>query len=255
MSSAAFWSERVRRYGHTGWSDAATYWYDQRLRLKAIDATVLVPWPAGQASALDFGCGVGDFCALLSRRFAHVVGYDVSADVLARARECNAPPNVVYTAQLDEALESRHDLILSVTVLQHVVQDEDVRILLSRFAAALAVGGRVAVMETLGTAESSSDYLKRRTLPQLLALFDSAGFAPVSQHGFYHPSECPTPQYRAYRSRPGVRVLGRLAGMKLPFSEALLRRIAQREAAQDKSFLAHAASPTQILVFSRKGDK
>jgi len=34
-----------------------------------------------------------------------------------------------------------------------------------------------------------------------------------------------------------------------------LRRIAQRDAAQYKSFLAHAASPTQILVFSRKGDK
>ena len=37
MSSAAYWTERVRRYGHTGWSDAATYWYDQRLRLKVAE--------------------------------------------------------------------------------------------------------------------------------------------------------------------------------------------------------------------------
>ena len=37
MSGAQFWAERVRRYGHTGWSDAAVYAYDQRLRLAALD--------------------------------------------------------------------------------------------------------------------------------------------------------------------------------------------------------------------------
>ena len=63
MSSAAFWSQRVRRYGHTGWSDAATYAYDQRLRLKAV-SWLLKP----MAAALDYGCGVGDFCALLATR-------------------------------------------------------------------------------------------------------------------------------------------------------------------------------------------
>ena len=51
-------------------------------------------------------------------------------------------------------------MILSVTVLQHVVQDEDVRILLSRFAAALAVGGRVAACEVLINTAAVRDQIR-----------------------------------------------------------------------------------------------
>ena len=252
MSSAAYWTERVRRYGHTGWSDAATYWYDQRLRLKAIEATVLAPLPAMQPSALDFGCGVGDFSALLSRRFRAVIGYDVSADVLERARELNPVPNVNYTSQLDAALGRPHDLILSITVLQHVVRDEDLQTLLARFAQQLAPGGCLAVMKTSGATESHSGYLRRRTLARLLELCADAGLVPTAQHDFYHPSECPTPTYRRYRIRWSVRLLGRLAAMKVPAAEGLLRRLAQRHADTDSGYLDNAASPTKILLFARR---
>ena len=252
MSSAAYWTERVRRYGHTGWSDAATYWYDQRLRLKAIEATVLAPLPAMQASALDFGCGVGDFSALLSRRFREVIGYDVSADVLERARQLNPAPNVSYTSLLDAALGRTHDLILSITVLQHVVRDEDLQTLLARFAERLAPGGCLAVMETFGETESHAGYLKRRTLAGLLRLCADAGLALTAQHDFYHPSECPTPAYRRYRSRWSVRLLGRLATMKVPGVEGLLRRLAQRHADTDRGYLDSGATPTKILLFARR---
>lgn len=254
MVDGDYWAARVRRYGHTGWSDCATYWYDQYLRLQAIEQTVLGTGLRGRRSALDFGCGVGDFCRLLARHFRSVAGYDVSADVLEIARQQNPGAHIIYSTQLDAALAGSHDLILSVTVLQHIVNDAELGLLLARMAQALAAGGRVVVMETLAETPSHAGYLCRRTLAQLKGLFEAAGLVLVSTRGFYHPTECPTPGYRRYRSRWSVRVLGRLAGLKLPWAEAVLRRVAHRHAEQDHAFLDLPASPTQILVFRRKGE-
>lgn len=252
MRDLAFWSERVRRYGHTGWSDAATYAYDQRLRLKAAHE-VLSGLPAqARRSALDFGCGVGDFCAVLAAHAEAVVGYDLSAAVIQRAARLNSAANVRYVSNADDVWAQRYDLILSVTVLQHVVDDAELQALVRRFAEALNLGGRIVVLETLADVPADAGYLKRRTLAQLLAVFGAAGLQPVMQRGLYHPTECPTPAYRAYRQRGLVRVLARLAGWRIGPAQALLTRIAQRAADADTAFLDQLASPTQWLVFCRR---
>ncbi len=252
MSSVAFWSERVRRYGHTGWADVATYGYDQRLRLKAVREVLFERPPPQPSSALDFGCGVGDFCSLLASYADAVMGYDVAADVIARAELCNPAPNVSYVSRTDAVWARRFDVILSITVLQHVVDDDEFQALLHRFAAALNPGGRIVVLETLADAAQDAGYLKRRTLPQLVAAFAAAGLQPISQRGFYHPTECPTPAYRAYRQRWSVRVLARLAAWRVQPARALLTRIARRAADADTACLDQPASPTQLLVFGRR---
>jgi 2-polyprenyl-3-methyl-5-hydroxy-6-metoxy-1,4-benzoquinol methylase len=257
MADALFWNQRLARYGHTGWSDFATYWYDQTLRLKAIEQAVLDDAPAmplPHASALDFGCGVGDFCALLAERFDKVVGYDVSRDIIERAGARHPSPRIRYTTQLEEALRGPHDLILCITVLQHVTDDAELAAVLQRFSGALAPDGRVAVMETIAEAEQHAGYLKRRTLAQLRAMFADAGFTLTSQYSFYHPSEAPTPAYARYRARPDVRVLARLALWRVPTAGPLLRAIAQKAAAADEGFLGQRKSPTKILVFDREAD-
>lgn len=252
MKDLAFWSERLRRYGHTGWSDAATYAYDQRARLKAADE-VLSGLPAqAWRSALDFGCGVGDFCTVLARHADAVVGYDLSPAVIQRAAQLNAAPNVRYVSRVDEVWARRYDLILSVTVLQHVVDDAELQALVQCFADALNPGGRIVVLETLAEVPANAGYLKRRTLAQLLAVFAAAGLRPVAQRGFYHPTECPTPAYRAYRQGWAVRVLARLAGWRIALAQGILTRIAQRAADADTACLDRPASPTQWLVFCRR---
>src|SRR5438132_8624346 len=44
--------------------------------------------PAGHGLAVEIGCGIGRIClALAERGFAQVIGVDISAEMLARARE------------------------------------------------------------------------------------------------------------------------------------------------------------------------
>ncbi|HJV60128.1 MAG TPA: class I SAM-dependent methyltransferase [Albitalea sp.] len=255
MADAAYWSQRLARYGHTGWSDLAVYAYDQRLRLKAIERVLFDPAASESRAhrrALDYGCGVGDFSALLAMRFEQVLGYDLSADIVRRAAESHPLPNVRFTQDADEAWAQMHDLILCVTVLQHVVDDDELERLLRRFVGSLEPGGRVVVMETLADSELHGGYLKRRTLDRLLGQFRQVGLSCIARHDFYHPSEAPTPAYARYRARPAVRLLARLANWRVPRAGRLLHRIARRAADADDAFLDRRASPTKILVFARE---
>lgn len=252
MSGAPFWSERVRRYGHTGWSDAAVYAYDQRLRLVALRQWLDAQEFPRDAAALDFGCGSGDFSALLAERFDSVLGCDLSPAVLAVAARRKASPRIRYTADADAALTQRYALILCVTVLQHVVDDAELQVLLQRFAAALQPDGQVVVLETFAAGPTAANgYLKRRTLESLVAAFAAAGLALRSQRGFYHPSESPTAAFLAYRRRPLVRLLSRLAPWRLPRVSDWLDRIGAQAAEADRDAMDRAGSPTQWLVFGR----
>jgi SAM-dependent methyltransferase len=250
VTDIGYWNDRVRRYGHTGESDPATYWYDQRLRLLATEKAILANRPAGRR-ALDFGCGVGDFCVLLSAHFDEVVGYDPSSAAIERARQINGALNIQYTDDIEIAVGRPVELILAVTVFQHLTRDEDLRSHLARLARTLTLDGRIAVMETFAEAELDGGYIKRRTLPRLLEVFRDADMEPIAQRDFYHPTECPTDAFLRYRAELIVRILGRLTLMKVPFAEALLADIARDHADQDGAYLDQPGSPTKILVFGR----
>ena len=246
-----YWNDRVRRYGHTGESDQPTYWYDQRLRLLATEKVILASRPRG-GRALDFGCGTGDFCALLSAQFDEVVGYDPSSAAIERARQRNGAPNIQYTDDFERAVGRPVDLILAVTVFQHLTHDEDLRSRLARLVGALTDRGRIAILETFADAEWDGGYIKRRTLPRLLEVFRDAGLERIAHRDFYHPAESPTPAFVRYRARLIVRILGRLTLMRVPFADGLLARIARHDADRDGAYLDRPGSPTKILVFGRR---
>ncbi len=94
------------------------------------------------AHILDAGCGRGDYTLYLARRYpgAHVVGIDVDAERIAR-NQANATAlglrNVSFlvgdlvTVRFDQAF----DLIVSIDVLEHVVEQEQAIRNLSRHLA------------------------------------------------------------------------------------------------------------------------
>jgi SAM-dependent methyltransferase len=251
MTGPQYWNDRLERYGHTGWSNPAVYAYDQFLRLAAIERMLeLLPAPA-QGAALDFGCGVGDFCTMLSRHYSRVTGFDISARILATAERQNPGQSIDYTDDLDTALSTPRDLILSVTVLQHLVDNADVIRLLPRWAAALRPGGRVVAMESLADRPLVAGYLKRRTLEEVVGLFRGAGLRLLDQRTFYHPTEAPTRLFRRFRSSLLTRLLARGVLWRVPLLSAPLVRRARRAATLDTEYFDTLPSPTKILTFGR----
>ena len=84
--------------------------------------------PAGQQTALDFGCGVGRLSQALAERFDRVIGIDVSASMLERAVELaqDAPTRDRLEFVLNERADlavigsGTVDLVYSSLVLQHL---------------------------------------------------------------------------------------------------------------------------------------
>jgi ubiquinone/menaquinone biosynthesis C-methylase UbiE len=152
-SLAAFWDEAFRVRGHTGWRDQLVYRYDQPLRLRTVGRVVDRLFPEGlkHRRAMEIGCGTGDFIELLSRRGGSVLGLDISPQVIssARRRFASAPDVTLMTGAVAEAqlVPSSFDLITSITVLQHIVDDDELMHSLAVLRSALKRHGCMVVLE------------------------------------------------------------------------------------------------------------
>jgi SAM-dependent methyltransferase len=99
--------------------------------------------------ALDFGCGVGRLVIPLSEKFDHVVGVDISEDMIAEARANCAKANVrnVDFVISDDALSAvggPFDLVHSYIVLQHISVERGLA-LTQRMLDLLSPGGVAAL--------------------------------------------------------------------------------------------------------------
>jgi len=133
--------------------------------------------PVTPGRALDFGCGVGRLTMPLTRRFASVVGVDISDEMLAEARR-NCARRGIDNAEFvlsDDGLsrvEGRFDLVLSYIVLQHLPLERGVQVA-ARLLELVAPGG-VAVLQfsVRRPRESRARKLKywiSHNMPQVLA--------------------------------------------------------------------------------------
>jgi ubiquinone/menaquinone biosynthesis C-methylase UbiE len=141
--------------------------------------------------ALDLGCGVGDFTALLSEAGARPVGVDVAEAGLARARARHSELEF-RLAPIDGPLpleDNTFDVVWASEVIEHVA---DTGRWLSEARRVLAPGGRILVTTpnhgrikvALGGVERFSaplgDHLHLYTRSSLRSLLMEFGFADVA---------------------------------------------------------------------------
>lgn len=188
-----YWDDRFARDGRTGYSDPLTYAYDQPIRLRRIARLLDGLYPAGLQGrmCLDIGCGTGDIVNLLSERGAHVTGIDISKLAIAAVRQrFRERPNVQFVAGAVEEVAfpaQTFDLITSVTVLEHVMDDERLGCALTTLRTALRPGGRLVALELapaaslLQTSEQeymrASHYMAVRSMEAWEAVFTSSGLS------------------------------------------------------------------------------
>lgn len=156
---AEYWEARARRFAVEGDGLAAVCSYGMpdfynRL-IHFCQRRALEPWlkAAGGMRVLDVGCGVGRWSRLLASRGADVTGIDLSPTMIAQAERRAAAAGLAdrcrFLVQDSAALEAdgTFDMILCVTVLQHVLDQTALRSALRRMARHLAPRGRLVILE------------------------------------------------------------------------------------------------------------
>ncbi len=245
-----FWEERIRTYGHTGWSNQMIYHYDQQLRLKMIAELVGKLALQPSCHALDFGCGVGDFSRLLHSLGLRVSGYDLSEHIISKAVATSPENSINYSAKLEPLLKNSYSLILSITVLQHILDADELADTLKKLALCLSPDGYFVVLESI-SGSAASAHLTTRSKAEWVDAFKNAGMKLVFEKQFQHPTMNPTSSYLTYKKSFLVRALHVLSYFKIPFSNSLLKKMAHRAVLKDEDYFVSGESPTLLMVYQK----
>jgi SAM-dependent methyltransferase len=107
---------------------------------------------------LDVGCGVGRWSRQLAAKGALVTGVDLSPTMIAQAQRRAAAEGVAARCQFRVQdlskleVEGQFEVVLGVTVLQHILDPELLHAAVRGMAARLAPGGRMILLEAAPTA-------------------------------------------------------------------------------------------------------
>ena len=105
--------------------------------------------PAQCKTALDIGCGTGEFSRLLAQRIEKVIAIDLSPNMIEVAKQRSRQlPNIdfqVADVMRWEPPAERFDLIVSIAALHHV----PIESVLPNLKAALNPGGRLVILDLL----------------------------------------------------------------------------------------------------------
>jgi SAM-dependent methyltransferase len=163
---AVYWEERALRFAMDGNGLAAVCaygmpdFYNRAIQLE--QRMALEPWlnVAAGTRVLDVGCGIGRWSRLLAARGARVTGIDLSPTMIAQARQRAVADDVAgrceFLVQDLSTLDMRehYDLVLGVTVLQHILDPAAFRDALAALTAHVAPGGRLVLLEAAPSARS-----------------------------------------------------------------------------------------------------
>ena len=191
-----YWDKRTKEVGHTGWYDPVIYSFDPKVRLKTIER---IRRNERYSNMLDFGGGDGDFSKMASQYSDNVLLYDISAEVIKRAKKKNGHiRNIEYETKWNNITSRKFDCIIAVTVLQHFLNDDDLEDKQRGLKEVLNKNGKLIILEdTFSDEESVDEYTKYRTQKHFEELLFKAGFN-FEKTGFYHPLNNPTKDFNDY---------------------------------------------------------
>lgn len=159
----AYWEDRARRFAAEGDGLAAVCAYGMPEFYNRVihfcQRLALAPWLriSPGTRVLDVGCGVGRWSRLLASRGALVTGVDLSPTMIAQSRRRAADAGLSsrchFLVQDSATLDAgdRFDLVLGVTVLQHILDPIALRAAVKRMADHLATAGRMVLLEAAPT--------------------------------------------------------------------------------------------------------
>jgi len=154
---------RVRK-----WRKAARNWLaeyaDKRSRDFVLNTVEDVVGLKSPAKVLDVGCGPGKWIKLFARRYSAVTAIDISPKMIMLAREslnkekiANVDFYIMDVSKLKLPSDT-YDLVNCVTVLQHILDDEECKLAVKEMVRVARLGGAILLFET-----APGFVIKRRT--------------------------------------------------------------------------------------------
>lgn len=209
LPSRQFWDRMARLHHTTGTQDYIVAAFDQRMRIKSVESLLDDYGLAreGRDTLLDFGCGSGDFIRHFASRCKSAVGYDLSQEILRVAHAVTMnQPNVHLLNSLDSWPE-RFDLVFSITVLQHVLDDEDVKRTIDKIACLCKPGAHFIALESFETPSYpvlQPRHVKARDRAAWGSIFHESGFEILEMRNFYNPYLIPCSAFKQYIASLGA---------------------------------------------------
>ena len=241
-----YWEDRARRFAAEGDGLAAVCsygmpaFYNRTIHL--CQSLALTPWlkeVKTGSRVLDVGCGVGRWSRMLAARGAQVTGIDLSPTMIAqakkRARREDVSSRCRFLVQDLAALDAgdEFDLVLGVTVLQHILDPASLRVAVQRMADHLAPGGRMVLLEAAPAQLANrcdTTIFKARERATYLELFAQCGLEVRAVTGV-DPAPFKTWLLPHLRSLPRPLAMAALAGgtaLSLPIDLLLGRHAVER---------------------------
>lgn len=176
-----FWDRRYAVYGHTGYMDELIYSYDQPMRLKAVKNALSRSGITlnSDCHVLDAGCGVGDLINELSKKKINVTGVDISAEVITKCQQkFKDLQNVTFLKSKLEEIPFPHesyDLVVSITVLQHILDPNMFSKALKNIVRVTKRGGHILIFESspikIKQGTRTPSYIALRTREEWITFF------------------------------------------------------------------------------------
>lgn len=175
---------------------------------------------------LDFGCGDGYYSRYLKKRGAEVIGVDISSGMVNLAKE-NAKKDdleIPFYKMEGEHLEfedNSFDIVLTVAVLQHIINESILNHLVSEVSRVLVGGGEVIIFERVATPMRKGSTWIKRDADEYIDIFKVANLILDSHFiissPFYDLMSLPYKLVRGILSIPNNNKIERI------YSEVLVR--------------------------------
>ncbi|MDQ6803040.1 MAG: class I SAM-dependent methyltransferase [Acidobacteriota bacterium] len=222
-----YWEERARTY--RGLRAVCSYgmpsFYNGAIHLTQYLALSRHLRFKGGESLLDVGCGVGRWSRLAARRGARVTGIDLSPSMIA-----GLPSSFMVADIVTLNIDYKFDKILTVTVLQHILDGARLQQAVDNIARHLKPDGRAILLESAPTRRNAScdtPVFRARTADEYLAAFEKARLRVMKVTGV-DPVPLKTMLLPHYRRMPLRRIaLFAATALSLPI-DALLGRVLTR---------------------------
>ena len=252
-----YWDDRARCFAAQGDGLAAVCSYGMPGFYNGLthlaQSLALAKWlrvPPG-TRVLDVGCGVGRWSRLLASRGAVVTGVDLSRVMIEEAERRAARAGVSDRCRFfvqdaaTLAADGTFDLVLAVTVLQHILDPALLSAAVERMADHLAPGGRMILLEAAPANLSSrcdSAVFKARSRAAYLRLFSAHGLELRALNGVD-----PAPFKRW--------LLPQLKRVPTPLAKAALAAVTALSVPVDLPFgrIARRGSWHAVFVLERRG--